>query len=171
MPDLVEHAEHRLVGPTVQRPVQRGRRSRHGRVGIDVRAADAAHRARAAVLLMVDVQDKEHIERPFECRIDLVLQLRHPEQHVEEVAGEAEFVVGLIVGPPDAVAEGVRRNRGNFGDQALDLLLPRLLIEDLLGVGIERRERADGTQEHAHRMRVVLEPFHQLLDVLVKHRV
>jgi hypothetical protein len=53
----------------------------------------------------------------------------------------------------------------------MDLLEPGLLVEDLLGVGIERRERADRAQEHAHRVRVVLEPFHQLLDVLVKHRV
>ena len=40
-----------------------------------------------------------------------------------------------------------------------------------LASGIERRERADGAQEDAHRVRVVLEAFHQLLDVLVQHRV
>jgi hypothetical protein len=53
----------------------------------------------------------------------------------------------------------------------VDLLLARLLVEDLLRVRVERGERADRAQEDAHWMRVVLEAFHQLLDVLVQHRV
>ena len=37
--------------------------------------------------------------------------------------------------------------------------------------GLKRRQRADGAQEDAHRVRVVLEALHELLDVLVEHRV
>ena len=136
-----------------------------------MRAADAAHRAGAAVLLVIGVQDEQHVERALEHRVDLVLQLRHPEQHVQEVAGEAEVVVGIDVGAADAVAVGVGGNRRNLRDEAVNLLLARLLVEDLLGVRVERRKRADRAEEHAHRMGVVLEPFHQLLDVLVQHRV
>ena len=37
----------------------------------------------------------------------------------------------------------------------------RFDVEDVLGVGIERRQRADGAQEHPHRVRVVAEPLHE----------
>ena len=134
-------------------------------------AADAAHGARAAVLLVVGVQDEQHVERALEHRVHLVFQLRHPEQHVQEVAGEAQIVVGIDVGPADAVAVRVGGDRRHLGDQPVHLLLSRLLVEDLLRVGVERRERADGAEEDAHRVRVVLESLHQLLDVLVEHRV
>ena len=171
VPDLVEHPEHRLVGAAVQRTVERRRRASHRRIRIDVRAADAAHRVGAAVLLVVRVQDEQTSSARSRTGFDLVLQLRHPEQHVQEVAREAEVVVRLVVGTADAVPVGVRRDGRNLGDQAVNLLLSRLLVEDLLAVGVERRECANGAQVDAHRMRVVLEPFHQLLDVLVKHGV
>ena len=67
--DLVQHAQHRLVGAAVQRPVERRRRAGQRRVRIDVRAADAAHRAGAAVLLVIGVQDEEHVERALEHRV------------------------------------------------------------------------------------------------------
>ena len=171
VPDLVQHAQHRLVRAAVQRSVQRGRRAGHRRVRVHLRAADRAHRAGAAVLLVIGVQDEEHVERALQHRVHLVLQLGHPEQHVQEVAGEAELVVWLVVGPADAVAVGVGGNRRDFRDQAVNLLLPRLLVENVLGVRVEGRERADGAEEDAHRVRVVLESLHQLLDVLVEHRV
>ncbi len=44
-------------------------------------------------------------------------------------------------------------------------------ILDLARLGIERRERADRRQQHPHRMRVVAEALHELLDVLVHERV
>ena len=104
-------------------------------------------------------------------RVRLILQLRHPEQHVQEVPGEAQIVVRIHVGTADAVPIGVGGDGRDLCDQPMNLLLPRLLIEDLLRIGIKGRECADGAEEDAHRVRVVLEAFHQLLDVLVKHRV
>jgi hypothetical protein len=157
--------------PPCSGPYSAARGAGHRRVRVDVRAADAPHGARAAVLLVIGVQDEQHVERALEDRVDLVFQLRHPEQHVQEVAGEAEVVVGIDVGPSDAVAVGVGGDRRDLRDEPVDLLFARALVEDLLGIRIERRERADGAQEDAHRMRVVLEAFHQLLDVLVQHRV
>ena len=169
--NLVEHPEHRLVRAAVQRAVQRRRRARHRGVGVGVRAADHAHRRGAAVLLVIRVQDEEHLERPLQRRADLVFELGHLEQHVQEVAGEAQVVVGVDVGAADAVAVCVRRDGGHLRDQAVDLLLAGFLVEDALRVRVEGREGADGAQEHAHRVRVVLESLHQLLDVLVQHRV
>ena len=169
--DFLQHAQHRFVGAAVQRAVERRRRAGQRRVRIDVRAADAAHRAGRAVLLVVGVQDEQHVERALERRVRLVLHLGHLEQHVQEVAGEAEVVVGVDVGPADAVAIGVGGNGRRLGDQPVDLLAPRLGVEDLLAVRIERRHRADGADEHAHRVGVVGEALHELLDVLVHHRV
>ena len=63
---------------------------------------------------------------------DLVLQLGHLEQHVQEVAGEAQVVVGIDVGAADAVAVGVGGDGRHLRDQPVDLLLARLLVEDLL---------------------------------------
>ena len=169
--DLLQHAQHRFVGAAVQRTVERRRRARHRRIRIDVRAADAAHGARAAVLLVVSVQDEEDVERALEHRAHLVFELGPLEQHVQEVAREAQLIVRIHVRPADAVAIGIRGNRRHLGDEAVHLLAARRLLEDLLGVGIEGRERADGAQEDAHRVRVVLEAFHQLLDVLVQQPV
>ena len=115
--DLGQHPQHRFVGAAVQRTVERRRRAGHRRVRIDVRAADAAHRAGAAVLLVIGVQDEEHLERPLEHRVHLILQLRHPEQHVQEVAGEAQIVVGVDVGAADAVAVGVGADARHLRDQ------------------------------------------------------
>ena len=69
------------------------------------------------------------------------------------------------------VAEGVGGDARHLGDQPVRLQPARLGVEDVLGVRVERRQRADGAEEHAHRVRVVAEPLHELLDVLVQHRV
>jgi len=96
---------------------------------------------------------------------------RYREQHVQEVASEAEVVVGVVVWTADAVPVGVRRDARHFGNQAVRLAYARLFLEDVLGIRIERRHRADRAQENPHRVRVVLKSLHQLLDVLVEHRV
>ena len=96
---------------------------------------------------------------------------RHLEQHVQEVAGEAEVVVRVDVRPADAVAVGVGGDARHLRDQAMHLPEPRLLVEDVLGIGIEGGQRADGAEEDPHRVRVVAEALHELLDVLVEHRV
>ncbi len=169
--DLVEHLQHGFVGAAVQRAVERRRRPGHRRVGIDVGAADAAHRAGRAVLLVVGVQDEQDVERALERRVRLVLHLGHLEQHVQEVAGEAEVVVGVDVGPPHAVAVGEGGDGRDLGDQPDHLLAPRLGVEDVLAVRVEGRHRPDRADEDAHRVGVVGEALHELLDVLVHHGV
>jgi hypothetical protein len=120
---------------------------------------------------VIGVKDEEDIEGPRQHGIRLVLQLGHLEQHVQEVAGEAQVVVRVDVRPADAVAVGPRRDARHLGDGAVDLPLPCGLVEDALRVGIEARHCADDAEEDGHRVRVVLKPLHQLLDVLVQHRV
>ena len=45
------------------------------------------------------------------------------------------------------------------------------MIENILGVGIESPQRAQGGNEHAHRMSVVVKTVHDLLDALVNEGV
>ena len=54
--------------------------------------------------------------------------LRGAEQHVQEIAGIAELVVGIDERHAQAVAVGERRDRGHLADQAIGLLLARLRV-------------------------------------------
>ena len=143
-PISFEHPQHGLVRAAVQRAVERRRGAGERRIRIGLRAADAAHRARAAVLLVIGVQDEQHVERALEHRVRPVLQLGHLEQHVQEVAGEAQVVVRIDVRPADAVTIGVGGDasapwRSGGGSAAAR----DVLVADLLRVRVERRERAD----------------------------
>ena len=82
-PDPPEHAQDCFVGTAVERPVERCDSRRYGRVGIDLRGADAPDGARRAVLLVIGVQDEEDVERAFEPGVGAVLQLGHLVDHPE----------------------------------------------------------------------------------------
>ena len=60
--------------------------------------------------------------------------------------------------------EGIGGDRRGHGDQPDAVLATRVGLADVLGVRVERAERADGAQEHAHRMRVMPEAFQGLLE-------
>ena len=61
---------------------------------IHVRAADAAHGARAAVLLVIGVKDEEDVERALEHRVHVIFQLRHAEQHVGKLPVKVRSLSG-----------------------------------------------------------------------------
>ena len=73
VPDFLEHPQHGFVRAAVQRAGERAGRAGQRRVRIGLRAADAAHRARAAVLLVVGVQDEQDVERALEHRMRVYL--------------------------------------------------------------------------------------------------
>ena len=54
------------LAPPCSGPASAPGRAGQRRVRIGLRAADAAHRARAAVLLVIGVQDEQHVERALE---------------------------------------------------------------------------------------------------------
>jgi len=67
---------------------------------------------------------------------------------------------------------GGRGERGHLGDEANDLTVQDLGIVEDLRVLVVRRKRGDRRDEHAHRVRVVVETFEEALtDVLVNVRV
>ena len=60
---------------------------------------------------------------------------------------------------------------GIFASRRMIWIARTSLVVDLVGVGVEGRERADRGDEHAHRVGVVAEALHEVLDVLVHERV
>ena len=166
-PDLPQHLEHLLVRPAVQRAVQR--RGRRGRRGIRVApgAGHAPHRARGTVLLMVGVQDEQHVQGVLEHRVRVVLELGHLPHHVEEVARVGQVVVGIVVRKALRVPVREGRERRHLGDEPHDLLVLAGPVVDRLGLGVEGGQRRQGADQDAHRVSVVVEAVDELLDVLV----
>ena len=160
------------LAPAVPWSVQGGGRGGRGRVGIGMRRTDDAHGRGRAVLLVVGVQDEQDVQGAGQDRVGLEARLGDLPEHGEEVRNEIERVVGVDEG--HAHAESVRR-RGqgrHLGDEADDLLVAGLGIEDVLGVEIEGRQGGDGRDQHPHRVGVVVEALEEpLADVLVDERV
>src|ERR1700730_1937026 len=167
----MEHVQRSFVCTAVERAVQRGNSGGGGGIGIDVRAADAADGVGGAILLVVGVQDEENVEGMFERGIGLITRARGAEEHVQEIAGIAEFVVGINEGHAERMAIGKRRNRGHFADEAVNLQFAGFRVENILGVGIKGGKRGYGGDHHAHGMGVVVKAVHKLLDDFVDEGV
>ena len=169
--DLVEHPDHFLVGAAMQRAGQRRCGRGHAKIRVAERAAHRAHGAGAAVLLMVDVQDEEHLERAGQHRVGRILGLDHPPQHVHEVFRVAQVVIRVHVGKTQAMPVGHGGNGGHLGDQPLDLQQPVGGIVHLMGLGIDRRQGRHGADQHRHGVGIVPKALHELLHGLVQHGV
>ena len=120
---------------------------------------------------MVGVENEEDVERAGESRIGLVLELGHLVEHPEEVAGVLEIVVRVDVGLTHVVAVGEGSERRHLGDQADRLDRPVVGVVNLVGVGVEGRQRAHRAEQHPHRVGVVAEALDETLDVLMHERV
>ena len=66
---------------------------------------------------------------------------------------------------------GERGQRRHLGDHPDRRHVALVLVVDVLGVGIEGRQRADRGEQHPHRVGVVAEALDELLDVLVHEGV
>ncbi len=153
-------------------PVEGGGGGSSGRVRVRVRRADDAHRRGRAVLLMVGVEDEEDVEGTGQDGVGLEARLGDLPEHRQEIGRKVERVVGIDEGHADAETVRRRGQGRHLGDEADDLLVPGLRIEDVLRVGIESRESGDSRDEHPHRMGVVVEALEEPLPhILVDERV
>ena len=134
-PDVGEHPDHLLVRAAVARAVQGGTSRRGGRVGVDVRRTDDPHRGGRAVLLVVGVQDEQHVDGAREHGVGLKTRLGGLPHHREEVRREGEGVVGVHERHADAEAVRRRGERRHLRDEPDDLLVAGLLVEDVLASG------------------------------------
>ena len=169
--DLVQHAQHLFVGAAVQRAGEGRNGRRGGGVRVGLGAAHRAHGAGAAILLVIGVQDEQHLERARQHRVGGVLGLGAFPQHVHVVLGVAQLRIGIDVGQAQAVPVGVGGQGGHLADQPDDLLAAALGVGDVARLGIEGGERRHGAHQNAHGVGVVVEAVHEFLDVLVDQGV
>ena len=93
---------------------------------------------------MVLVQDQQALEGARDHRIDLVQLAEHPEVEFEEVVDEAQRVVGVQEGLPDALLVRVGRDDGQLGqhpDRVQLDVLGVVRVGLMLVVGREGRDR------------------------------
>ena len=118
------------------------------------------------------MQDEQRVERFLQDGIWLVADLGDALHHREEVAfGEREVVVRVDIRHPHVVAIGEGGEGRHLGDQPIALQPPVVLVVDVLGLGIESRERPDSADQHPHRVGVVAKTFDEGLHVLVNEGV
>ena len=120
---------------------------------------------------MVGVEDEQNVEGVLEPRVRLVADLGHLVDHREEVARVGQLVVRIDVRLALVVAERERGQRRHLGQQPDDLDVADVWILDLARLGIERGQGTDRREQHPHRVGVVAEALHELLDVLVHEGV
>jgi len=121
---------------------------------------------------MVRVQDKQDVDCALDGWIWPIAALRHRvKHHVEKIFCIRQIIVRIDVGQARAVPVRERCYRGHLGDGPVRLKLSGIRIGNVLGIGIERRKGSERAKQHPHRVGIVLEPFHELLDVLMQHGV
>ena len=120
---------------------------------------------------MIGVQNEENVQGVLERGIGPVFQFRGLEEHVEEIAGIAQLVVGIGKGHSEAVAIGEGGERGHFANQAIGLLAAGFGVEDIARVRVEGGERGNGGDQHAHGVGVVMKAVEKFLDAFVNEGV
>ena len=136
-----------------------------------MRGADQPDRRRRAVLLVVGVQDEQHVQRLDQVGVLLVGLGREAERHPQEVLDQPAGVVRVEERLADRLLVGVGRDGRQLRQQAQRGDLHLLLVERVQRVLVEGRQGADRRGEHRHRVRVAREALEELLEVLVQQGV
>ncbi len=101
----------------------------------------------------------------------LVPLARRRLEHVQEIAREAQAFGRRHHRLAAPLACGVGGQRRRLRDDPADLPPPHVGVIDLVRLGVERAERAEGRDERAHRVRVLGEAVEQRLDARGRHAV
>ena len=160
-----------LVGAAVQRSVEAAGGGGDARERVRLGRADCSHGRGGAVLLMIGVQDEQHVERLGEHGIWLETWIGNLPHHAQEVGRVVETVLRVHVWEAHTVLVRERCHRGHLGDEADRLDVTVLLVEDVLGFWVEGGQRANGRHEGPHWVGVVTEALHEVGDVFVDIRV
>ena len=169
--DRLQHGQHLFVGAAVQRAPQRADAGRDRGEQVGLRAAHLTHRRRAAVLLVIGVQDQQQVEDLHDVLVDLVRLGRNREHHVEEVRAVRQRVLRVDERLADRLLVGERGDGPHLRQQAGDGRLLLVLVLHVQRLRVEAGERQHHGRQDRHRVRgpriSVVEPLH----VLVQHRV
>ena len=169
--DLREHLQNGLVGSAVQRTPEGVDAAGYRREQVGLRRADEPHCRRRAVLLVVGVQDEQHVEGPHDLRVDLVGLGRQSERHPQEVLDQGQRVVRVQERLPLGLLVRVRRDRRQLGQQPDGGQLHLAGIERIQRVLVVGAQRVDRAGQHRHRMGIAREPVEEALEVLVQQGV
>src|SRR5665647_1358609 len=169
--DPLEHVQHRLVRPTMQRPEQRVDPRRDRRKQVGVARPDQPHRRGRTVLLMIGMQDQQLVQRLGHDRIHVIALGRQPERHPQEVVHQRDRVVRVQERLTHTLLVRVRRDRGQLGHQPHRRDLHLLGVERVKAVLVERRERRDRRRQHRHRVRIPGKTTKEALQILMQQRV
>lgn len=120
---------------------------------------------------MVRVQDEQLVQRGDDDRVELVLLGGDREGHAQEVLDVPEVVARVDEGVTDRLLVGVRRDRRKLGEQPDRGEVALLLVERVVAVLVEGRQRRDDRGQHRHRVGVAREAPVEVLDVLVQQGV
>mmetsp|Transcript_15658 Transcript_15658/g.33941 ORF Transcript_15658/g.33941 Transcript_15658/m.33941 type:complete len:485 (-) Transcript_15658:399-1853(-) len=142
-----EHVNHRLVGAAVRGAPQGRHTRRHARVRVGLGGAGDADGGGGGVLLVVGVQDQEHVHRLCDRLVDLLgVDLVHAvgglvhgvlEHHAQEVLRVVEVCVGVRNGQAQVVAVHHGGDHGHLGDHAHCRVPVLLDVLDIDGDGVE----------------------------------
>ncbi len=169
--DLLEHLERGLVGAAVGGTPEAGDAGGDAGERVGARRADAAHRRRRGVLLVVGVEDEDAVERARHDRVHDVGLAGHGEAHLQEVRRVIEVVARIDEGLADRVLVGHRGDGRHLGHEAVTRDHALLRIVDVGAVVIEGRQRADRAAHDGHGMRVTAEAGEEPRHLLVHHGV
>ena len=172
--DTLQHLHHFDVGPAVQRPPQRAYRRGARGEKVRPRRADDPGRRRAAILLVVGVEDEDQVQGVLDFVRDVVLLVGNREHHVQEVCTVAQVGIGIVERQSQRTPIGKGGNRPHFADQSGGQFLERLLVTQREELGVKAGHVAQRRREQSHRWGVggnVLElVLHALVQQLVQRQ-
>ena len=169
--DLVEHPQNGLVRAAVQRSGERPHPRRHRGVQIRLRGADEADRRGRAVLLVIGVEDEEHVEGAHERRIDVVGLIGHAEGHPDEILGVPARRIRVEQRKPRRALGDVGDHRRHLGEQENERDVELFLVARIQRVLVIGRQARDARLEDRHRVPAVGEGGEEGLEVLVEQAV
>ena len=166
--DLLQHLQHRLVGATVQWAPQRVDPAGDRREQVGLGRAHQAHRRGRTVLLVIGVQDQQHVQRPDDLWVDVVGFGRQSEGHSQEVFDKRHRIVRVKEGLTDRLLVGVCGDGRQLGQQPDRRQLDLVVIHRIKGVLVVGAECVDRAGQHRHGVRVAREPVEEPLEILVQ---
>ena len=166
--DLMQHPQHGLVRAAVQRPGERPHPRRHRGVQIRLRGADEADRRGRAVLLVIGVEDEEHVEGAHERRIDVVGLIGHAEGHPDEVLGVTARRIRVEQRQARRALGDVGDHRRHLCEQEDERDVELLLVTRIERVLVIGRQTRDARLEDRHRVPAMGEGREEGLEVLME---
>ena len=120
---------------------------------------------------MIGMQNKQHVQRALQNGVGPILEFAGLEQHTQKIPSVAQLIIRIRKRHAQAVPVRKRGQCRHLPDQPPGLLQPRTLVENILRVGVERRQRRDSGNHHAHRVRVIVKSVEKFFHRFVNERV